>query len=498
MKKIIFILLAISLAVACTKDDDDKGKLKDENAAVQDEKGVVKDESGKILKKYFIKKGMVTYKTRSKSTSDDPLLGINTTDTEEGSIIRIFDKYGMDELETHVKTLTQTGFTMGQSVNDKEDKIYDYLFKDLTLYFQDYIGEIQTKMNLSKTKNVYLLTEAERKKQQKEVLAKANYKYSNEDFMGYKCDVWKSETDDGGYFKFWYYKGIMLKMESKNIVDQIGSLKMVTEYDITEASDIQFNVEIDRGKFKLASGFKVIENPMGDLMSSLGGGAGIGGISSLIGKGGGTGTLPDGGSNANMFEGIKLFNVESGKITYKTTNNYSDGSVKVEGSTTTARNFKNWGLLDIEEETGTIKEDGTDVQVHNMSKLENMTKYVVDFTDKVIHKSNELLVMSVASTSDKENAYKKVKEFYIKYKQGKVVGTEKVLGYDCEIIEYSDGGGFDKDAKIWLHKGLVLKSEKDYSKLKGKGKSVKVATKIEFNVKVDDAVFKLPDYKITN
>jgi hypothetical protein len=80
--------------------------------------------------------------------------------------------------------------------------------------------------------------------------------------------------------------------------------------------------------------------------------------------------------------------------------------------------------------------------------------------------------------------YKDLKSF-LKSNKAKKVGHEKVLGYPCDIWQY-------EQAIIWIYKGIPLKSKAEVMGVK----RVEVAKKVQFNIKISDSEFKLPNYPI--
>jgi len=68
---------------------------------------------------------------------------------------------------------------------------------------------------------------------------------------------------------------------------------------------------------------------------------------------------------------------------------------------------------------------------------------------------------------------------------GTKTGEETILGYICEIWE-------TKHMKLWLHKGIMLKSQ---VRVMGRTHTTE-ATNIQFNISVSDEDLKLPDFPI--
>lgn len=75
-------------------------------------------------------------------------------------------------------------------------------------------------------------------------------------------------------------------------------------------------------------------------------------------------------------------------------------------------------------------------------------------------------------------------EEVIKRKNARKVGTDRILGRECTIYEVEY-----EASKLWVWKGIVLKSEK---KLMGSDKEVLEAIQIDEEWKVEPSVFELP------
>jgi hypothetical protein len=68
---------------------------------------------------------------------------------------------------------------------------------------------------------------------------------------------------------------------------------------------------------------------------------------------------------------------------------------------------------------------------------------------------------------------------------GEKVGEEKFMGYTCEVWKMLA-------VKVWLYKGIMLKSESDMMGMK----HTTTATKIDFDTSVSNDDLKLPNFPI--
>ncbi len=189
---------------------------------------------------------------------------------------------------------------------------------------------------------------------------------------------------------------------------------------------------------------------------------------------------------------LKRYELKSGIVEYTTSI-----SGKIMGTTTTGNGteklyFKNWGAIELLEEesikTSQTKFFGKETtktsNVHNLSKLDNGTSYSVDFKNKKIIKREDVAMSAVKSYRNGD-AHQTGKEM-LEAMGGEKIGEEKVLGYNCEI--WTAMG-----TKIWIYKGIPLKTESDIVGMK----TIKVATKAKFNIAVSSSYFQLPNYPIT-
>ncbi len=189
---------------------------------------------------------------------------------------------------------------------------------------------------------------------------------------------------------------------------------------------------------------------------------------------------------------LKRYDVKSGIVEYVTTT-----SGKVMGSTISGKGteklfFKDWGALELKEtelsQTTTIKFFGkgkTETEnSHAINKLDNGESYFVDFDKKQIYASRDM-AMDMTEAFQPDGDAGEVGESMLKKMGGEKVGTEKFLGYNCDVWTLLGG-------RQWIYKGVMLKMEITTLGIK----TVTEATIAKFDVSVGDTHFKLPDFPI--
>jgi len=176
----------------------------------------------------------------------------------------------------------------------------------------------------------------------------------------------------------------------------------------------------------------------------------------------------------------KRYEVKSGIVEYTITHSGDMMGMKMQGSGTAKTAFKEWGNVELHSEDSQTVTMGMKQQDKQMTKIENGIVYTVDFDQNVIY---ELSIDALANSENKD-LIQTGKEIMISM-GGKKIGNEKFMGYDCEVWEMMK-------VKVWLHKGVMLKSEADIMGIK----VTTVANKIAFDVSVGDDALKLPSYPI--
>lgn len=190
---------------------------------------------------------------------------------------------------------------------------------------------------------------------------------------------------------------------------------------------------------------------------------------------------------------LKRYEIESGSITYKSEIYGKVMGTTVSGTGSENLRFKEWGAVEVrEEETsqtsktsilGNKKEDVS--KTHTMVKLDNGESYSVDFIRKEIRQMNDM-AMEMTKMFQKDADAGKVGKELFESLGGKLIGSEVILGYECEIWDLMG-------IKQWLYKGVLLKSEGTLMGIT----TIKEATSAKFNQSLSDSSFDLPDFPVT-
>ena len=184
----------------------------------------------------------------------------------------------------------------------------------------------------------------------------------------------------------------------------------------------------------------------------------------------------------------KRYDIKSGKIDYKVINygNIMGVETKVIGIKRVL--FDSYGAKELSEENRVQKTiiDGkisTD-KSHKMTFMNGAIIYNIDMNKKrIVRMQNPALLLS----SLKGRSPMKYAEDIMKKMGGKKTGSEKVLGYRCEVWKVMD-------VKQCIYKGVPLKIE---SRAMGMH-STEIATKVKFDIALKEKNFKLPDFPVYN
>ena len=189
---------------------------------------------------------------------------------------------------------------------------------------------------------------------------------------------------------------------------------------------------------------------------------------------------------------LKRYDVKSGMVKYEIAISGKVLGSTISGEGTESLYFKDWGAIELLEEKSNqttetnifgIKNSET-TNSHTMSKLDDGESYHVDFDKKQIFLRRDL-AMDMTKTYREDGDAGEVGKNMLESVGGKVIGTEKFLGYDCELWDVMG-------AKQWMHKGVVLKIEMTVLGIT----TIKEAKTAEFNKNIADKYFQLPDFPI--
>ena len=185
---------------------------------------------------------------------------------------------------------------------------------------------------------------------------------------------------------------------------------------------------------------------------------------------------------------MKLYDVKSGKVEYKSK---GDGEILGQKILTVGKKrviFDAYGATKLTEESK--------IDQHNFSGQKKVTKshmmiltkgsilYEADLEQKRIYRMANPAFAMKGAMGDGQNM-KQTGEEMMKKMGGKKTGTDKVLGYSCDVWE-------TKGTKQCIYKGIPLRVETDMMGVKNS----EIATKAEFDISLSKDDFKLPEFPI--
>lgn len=176
----------------------------------------------------------------------------------------------------------------------------------------------------------------------------------------------------------------------------------------------------------------------------------------------------------------KRYEIKSGIVEYAISGggNMMGIQTKIEGKSKLL--FKEWGKVELHEETTKSVIMGREEQTHQTTKIDSGKVYVVDYEQKSIVQYDPSMLMQ----SEHKELAKSAKEMMLSMGATKT-GEETIHDYPCEVWEA-------KHMKLWLHKGVMLKSN---VRVMGRTHTTE-ATNIQFNISVSDDDLKLPDFPL--
>ena len=188
---------------------------------------------------------------------------------------------------------------------------------------------------------------------------------------------------------------------------------------------------------------------------------------------------------------MKRYDVKSGKIEYSIKESGDImGMVKIKGVGKKRLVFDNYGMKDLTEENKVKKETtGGQTKItkkHTIQYMNDGIMYRVDFKKKtIVRMENPAMGMNAMLGGGKNIG--QTGEAMMKSMGGKKVGTDKVLGYSCDVWDLMG-------VKQCIYKGIPLRIESNIMGLK----SLEVATKAEFDISLNEDDFKLPEYPLVD
>ena len=187
---------------------------------------------------------------------------------------------------------------------------------------------------------------------------------------------------------------------------------------------------------------------------------------------------------------LKRYDLESGEIIYETTTSGKMMGSTINGSGTEKLYFKNWGALELREteslQTTAVKffgkEDVTTENTHTILKLDNGITYSVDFDKEKIYVNRDM-AMDMTKEYYPDGDAGEAGKSMLESMGGKITGTEKFLGYTCDVWEMPGGSQL-------IYKGAMLKADITLLGIR----TITTATSAKFSHKISESYFELPDF----
>lgn len=181
---------------------------------------------------------------------------------------------------------------------------------------------------------------------------------------------------------------------------------------------------------------------------------------------------------------MKLFDIKSGKIIYKLSGSANIMGMKMQMSGIKRFIFDNYGARSLIEIKKTQKKSGMggqkSEQTHTLTLVDQKSISVADFNTKIITKVPNIGASMLGGGNMKDKGLAMLKQM-----GGKKRGTDKVLGYTCDVWELMG-------TKQCIYKGVTLKVVSNVMGVVNR----EIATDIKFDSALSDNDFKLPDFPI--
>ncbi|MDM5272505.1 hypothetical protein PGH07_09970 [Sulfurovum sp. zt1-1] len=176
----------------------------------------------------------------------------------------------------------------------------------------------------------------------------------------------------------------------------------------------------------------------------------------------------------------KRYEIKSGVIEYTITHSGNVMGMNINGKGIAKTVFKEWGNIELHSEEVESNTMGMKKREQQLTKVDNGKFFVVDFEERVIYEYTP----ETLKNSEYQNFAKTGNEM-LESMNGKKIGEENFMGYPCEVWQMMQ-------VKLWLYKGIMLKSEADMMGIK----HTTTATKINLDVSISKDDLKLPNFPI--
>jgi len=187
-------------------------------------------------------------------------------------------------------------------------------------------------------------------------------------------------------------------------------------------------------------------------------------------------------------EPMKLYDVKSGKIEYSIKGSGEIMGQKIRSVGKKRVIFDAYGAQNLTEENKIEKQNIMGqkkvTKTHTLTLMNGSMVYSADFNRKRIMRMENMSAAMAGLMGGGKNM-KQTGEAMMKSMGGKKTGTDKVLGYTCDVWELMG-------TKQCIYKGIPLRVETNVMGIK----NTEIATKAAFDISLSKDDFKLPDFPI--
>ncbi len=181
---------------------------------------------------------------------------------------------------------------------------------------------------------------------------------------------------------------------------------------------------------------------------------------------------------------MHLFDIKSGKVTYAVIGSANMMGVQMQTKGKKRLVFDKYGARNLTETVTVEKRSGMGgnetTKTHTLTLMDGERLYVADFNHKTITKMPNVGAAMLGGGNMKQKGLTMMKQM-----GGRKTGTDKVLGYTCDVWELMG-------TKQCIYKGVTLKVESNVMGVVNK----EVATDVQFGISLSDSDFKLPDFPV--
>lgn len=182
-------------------------------------------------------------------------------------------------------------------------------------------------------------------------------------------------------------------------------------------------------------------------------------------------------NNDGKGDGYKRYEIKSGIIETETSGTMNSGTETIY--------FDDYGQREAKYTTTTVSVPGMNIKQtsNQLTIIDGNWMYSIDLDKKTGYKMKPPMLEELAKGQSTDDLAKVGKEM-LEQMGGKKIGEEKILGKTAEIWEMASMG-----TKIWVWKGITLKTETNMMGMEIKQSAIRLET----NIPVSNTKFKIPD-----